>query len=55
MKKQEPVYTISEFGQKARITVRTLRFYEELGLIIPAQKIVPDIGSMGWRNWQSFS
>ncbi len=38
MKKQEPVYTISEFGQKARITVRTLRFYEELGLIIPAQK-----------------
>ncbi|PAE21070.1 MerR family transcriptional regulator [Bacillus sp. 7504-2] len=38
MLKQEPLYTISEFGQKARITVRTLRFYEELELLIPSQK-----------------
>ncbi|WP_010277724.1 MerR family transcriptional regulator [Paenibacillus senegalensis] len=31
--KQEPTFTIGEFGRKARITVRTLRFYEEIGLL----------------------
>ena len=38
MESQEPTFTISEFGNRARITVRTLRFYEELGLLIPTQK-----------------
>ncbi|MGG2091514.1 MerR family DNA-binding transcriptional regulator [Bacillus sp. S13(2024)] len=31
MENQELVFTISEFGKRARTTVRTLRFYEELG------------------------
>lgn len=35
MQNQESEFTISEFGRKARITVRTLRFYEELGLLVP--------------------
>lgn len=38
MEDQEPAFTISEFGRRARITVRTLRFYEEIGLLIPAQQ-----------------
>ncbi len=38
MKNQPCTFTISEFGQRARITVRTLRFYEELGLLVPAQQ-----------------
>lgn len=38
MKNQEPAFTISEFGSRARVTVRTLRFYEELGLLVPSQK-----------------
>lgn len=38
MKNQGPAFTISEFGKRARITVRTLRFYEELGLLVPAQQ-----------------
>jgi len=38
MDNQEPVFTISEFGKRARITVRTLRFYEELGLLVATQK-----------------
>lgn len=38
MQNQEPVFTISEFGRRARITVRTLRFYEELELLVPTQK-----------------
>lgn len=38
MENQDPLFTISEFSRRARITVRTLRFYEEIGLLIPAQK-----------------
>ncbi|WP_240378010.1 MerR family transcriptional regulator [Bacillus piscicola] len=38
MEKHEHVFTISEFGKRARTTVRTLRFYEELGLLIPAKQ-----------------
>lgn len=38
MENQEPTFAISEFGRRARITVRTLRFYEELGLLSPAQQ-----------------
>ncbi|KGA98357.1 MerR family transcriptional regulator [Alkalihalobacillus alcalophilus ATCC 27647 = CGMCC 1.3604] len=33
-----PTYTISEFGRKTGITVRTLRFYEEIGLLIPTEQ-----------------
>ncbi|WP_394184116.1 MerR family transcriptional regulator [Metabacillus halosaccharovorans] len=38
MENQEPFFTISEFGKRARITVRTLRFYEEIGLLKPTQQ-----------------
>ncbi|PWA06011.1 MerR family transcriptional regulator [Pueribacillus theae] len=38
MENQVPAFTISEFGSRARITVRTLRFYEESGLLVPKQK-----------------
>lgn len=38
MENKEPAFTISEFGRRARITVRTLRFYEEIGLLIPTQQ-----------------
>lgn len=38
MENQERVFTISEFGKHARTTVRTLRFYEELGLLTPERK-----------------
>lgn len=38
MKGQEHLFTIGEFGKRARITVRTLRFYEEVGLLVPTQK-----------------
>lgn len=38
MNSQEPVFTISEFGKRAATTVRTLRFYEELGILVPAKK-----------------
>ncbi|WP_175640401.1 MerR family transcriptional regulator [Metabacillus schmidteae] len=38
MENQEPFFTISEFGKRARITVRTLRFYEEIGLLNPTQQ-----------------
>lgn len=33
MNHQRPTYTIGEFGRRARITVRTLRFYEEIGIL----------------------
>lgn len=35
---QEPTFTIGEFGERAKITIRTLRYYEELGLLVPVQK-----------------
>lgn len=38
MGNNEPAFTIGEFSKRARITVRTLRFYEELGLLIPKQQ-----------------
>ncbi|WP_062049700.1 MerR family transcriptional regulator [Bacillus sp. JCM 19034] len=38
MENQEQTFTISEFGRRARITVRTLRFYEELGLLVPSRQ-----------------
>lgn len=38
MENQEHTFTIGEFGRRARITVRTLRFYEELGLLVPSQQ-----------------
>lgn len=38
MQNQAPFFTISEFSKRARITVRTLRFYEELELLVPTQK-----------------
>ncbi|MFO1446083.1 MerR family transcriptional regulator [Bacillus sp. Bva_UNVM-123] len=38
MENQVPTFTISEFGRRARKTVRTLRFYEELGLLSPTQQ-----------------
>lgn len=38
MKNQELVFTISEFGKRARTTVRTLRFYEEFGLLAPVKQ-----------------
>lgn len=38
MENQEPFFTISEFGKRARITVRTLRFYEEIGVLKPTQQ-----------------
>ena len=31
MENQELVFAIIEFGRRTRTTVRTLRFYEELG------------------------
>ncbi|MBW8350652.1 MerR family transcriptional regulator [Bacillus sp. IITD106] len=38
MGNNELVFTIGEFGRRARITIRTLRFYEELGLLIPQRQ-----------------
>jgi len=38
MGNQELEFTISEFGKRTRTTVRTLRFYEELGLLTPAKR-----------------
>lgn len=37
MNQPTPKFSISEFSKQARITVRTLRFYEELGLLIPTE------------------
>lgn len=31
-------FTISEFGKQARVSVRTLRFYEEIGLLVSMRK-----------------
>lgn len=38
MEDKETTFTIGEFGKRARITVRTLRFYEEIGLLKPKQQ-----------------
>ncbi len=38
MENQEFIFTISEFGKRSRTTVRTLRFYQELGLLAPAKQ-----------------
>lgn len=38
MENQELTFTISQFGNRAGITIRTLRFYEELGLLVPSQQ-----------------
>lgn len=38
MESQKHVFTIGEFGKRTTTTVRTLRFYEELGLLIPAKQ-----------------
>lgn len=38
MDNKTPFYTISEFGKHARVSVRTLRFYEELGILVPGQR-----------------
>ncbi|MFE8699688.1 MerR family transcriptional regulator [Cytobacillus sp. FJAT-54145] len=38
MTNKEHVFTIGEFGKRARITVRTLRFYEQLGLLTPTEQ-----------------
>lgn len=44
MDNEAPRFTISEFSKRARITVRTLRFYEELGLLVPTEQ-----NSSGYR------
>ena len=31
------LFTISQFGRKTGMTVRTLRFYEEIGVLIPTE------------------
>jgi len=38
MNNKKTDFTISEFGKKARVSVRTLRFYEEIGLLVPVRK-----------------
>ncbi|WP_246516523.1 MerR family transcriptional regulator [Salicibibacter cibarius] len=38
MENQDATFTIGEFGRRAGVTVRTLRFYEEFGLLIPTQQ-----------------
>lgn len=38
MNHEAPKFSISEFSKQARITVRTLRFYEELGLLVPTER-----------------
>lgn len=38
MDNKEIALTISEFGKQARVSVRTLRFYEEISLLVPVQK-----------------
>lgn len=44
MDNEAPLFTINEFSKRARITVRTLRFYEELGLLVPTEQ-----NSSGYR------
>ncbi|WP_246277378.1 MerR family DNA-binding transcriptional regulator [Neobacillus endophyticus] len=36
--KSRTAFTISEFGKRASTTVRTLIFYEELGLLTPTKQ-----------------
>ncbi|MCG5104096.1 MerR family transcriptional regulator [Oceanobacillus alkalisoli] len=38
MNQETPKFSIREFSKRARITVRTLRFYEELGLLVPTER-----------------
>lgn len=38
MDNQKPTFMISEFGKRARVSVRTLRFYEEIGILVPMQR-----------------
>src|SRR5690625_4307161 len=38
MDNKKPAFTISEFGKQARVSVRTLRYYEEIGLLVPMRK-----------------
>lgn len=35
---KKPTFIISEFSKRARVSVRTLRYYEEIGLIVPTDK-----------------
>jgi DNA-binding transcriptional MerR regulator len=36
--KNEPIYTIGELAKKFKVTHRTLRFYESLGLLTPIRQ-----------------
>lgn len=38
MDKQEMFFTISEFGKRLTTTVKTLRYYAELGLLVPTNR-----------------
>lgn len=38
MENQKNTFTIGEFGKRTTTTVRTLRYYEELGLLTPTKK-----------------
>jgi MerR-like DNA binding protein len=42
-------YTVKELSQLSGVTVRTLHFYEELGLLKPAY-----YGSNGYRYYEKF-
>jgi len=41
-------YTIKEIADLADVTTRTIRYYDEVGLLIPA-----DIGENGYRNYDN--
>ena len=47
--------TVKEISDITGISMRTLRYYDEIGLLKPPGKARRDTGSMTIRPWNSFS
>lgn len=47
--------TVKEISELTGISVRTLHYYDEIGLLKPTQKVMRDTGFMTIGHWKYYS
>ena len=47
--------TVKEISDLTGISVRTLHYYDEIGLLKPTEKVMRDTGFMTIRNWKHYN
>lgn len=47
--------TVKEISDLTGISVRTLHYYDEIGLLKPTKKVMRDTGFMTIRHWKHYN